>query len=872
MPDRHRSGRGKRNSLAALAAIGFVLSACSEGAKARIATAERPSPECEVAGFPCTWNEVAPEVLGRTQALGDIAALLSRTTPDLDSISAFLRRQDDVVYVEVIGTGVRYRVEGGGPAWVYLPDELAHHRQPGLSDVPPPGAHGDSPDTSVIYRSGVRLHSTNDRGSGDGPGQASTEVRRPGSLSMLRTLGGWLGPAPLEAAAVLQGAQGVAAKTPGEPKKALILAPFEYEFPGTGAEMASLAREIRDYRERNGGSVTFHADLHRYRSNPPNEGRASADDGTLLPTSDVKLADFLDWEEKGYSLIVVASHGTVRRCRDAPVGSEPKCPMIWAGRAKLPDYGGYTGIELLTLTNLFVRHPGLSPNEADFCAEDKSNDTLKTTQSGKRCLLPAAHLTLLGLYTEFFEEQYPSGINNAFIFLAACHSGAHRTLLKVMAPEGNKNVSVFGFDTTVNSGDGFDVATRMIDLIKAGRHSHDIHKVLKALDRTKFLVGRALDFGDEEIPAVPAEVLASTPTATHARDVVELVHPGTGMELEEGAGVPVFGQPDDGQPDSIRIQMRVVGIGEDDDVDRIRVFLDVDGRESSIAHKLDKRIAAGIYAVRAERISIGMDRGSRERIDLTIRAQLPGGEESRWSYENIRIGSYFSYSSSGDIAVRAAGKFPGLLGVLRRATGDCHLYINVPGAVDADHSLSLVARLPDGLKKGRYRIAPSFTGNPDANVGDERARFGRLWISSGALELLEPGAFHAELNADKKYGTDDRPDAFVSRGGTIDIEEFDGTFITASFSIEMVQTSAEGDYVARMTPDAEALLLSGHPFYSAEAKRIGRQRVEEDRAGYARNPRRRSATITGEFSHVIRGSMSREGGLLPDLYACRSPE
>lgn len=230
--------------------------------------------------------------------------------------------------------------------------------------------------------------------------------------------------------------------------------------------------------------------------------------------------------------------------------------------------------------------------------------------------------------------------------------------------------------------------------------------------------------------------------------------------------------------------------------------------------------------------------------------------------------SWFSYSAIGGLALDNSGSLWGFMGIRRPPAGECHLSIPLGPGPDADNTLTLVALLPDGLQPGTYRVAPSFTGDPDANVGSpEGQTFSRLWISSGSLEHLSPGEFHAELQADARYGSDDRSDAFVSRGGTVWVKEFDGSRIAASFSIDMVQTSVEGDWVEALTPDAERLLAEGYPFGSDVAKRLGRERIEELRAQYARNPPRRSTMVSGDFSHLIEGKMSRPGKL-PDFYSC----
>lgn len=223
----------------------------------------------------------------------------------------------------------------------------------------------------------------------------------------------------------------------------------------------------------------------------------------------------------------------------------------------------------------------------------------------------------------------------------------------------------------------------------------------------------------------------------------------------------------------------------------------------------------------------------------------------------------FFYIATGDLSLQNGGESLWLVGARRRDVDDeCDLNIRLLGADRADNSLLLVARLPNGLREGSYPVARSFTGDPDANVGSRESGFSRIWLTS--FERLSPDAFHAELQADKRYGSDDRDDEFLSKAGTVVVEEFDGSHITLSFSIDMVGPP-EGDVVGELSPEAERLLAEGYPFGSEVAKKAGREIILENRRKYAQNPPRRSATVTGWLSHVIEGRVSAR-----DIYGCGS--
>lgn len=644
--------------------------------------------------FPCTWNEVPPEVVERTDALGEIAGLYGLSGVPLDSIAAFLREQPDVAAVEVLGTGVRYRLEGGGPAWVYPADELAHHRRPegfsedadhaGATAIPPrgvpgPEAHppGSSPAPALRPRGALSE-------SGVVPGLAA----RPG-VGALTDFGRWLGPEPLLAAAPQSaGEQGVAVETPGDPKKALVLSPFEWEFPGTGAGFARRARMVRDYKEKNGGSVVYHADLDAYEENPTEPGRDQRlFDGTLLLSGEVTFEDFLHWDE--YNLILLASHGTEHHCGLAPpVGgaegprnpnvprvAEEWCPLIWAGRAKQESYGSYVGVEVMTHVGiLYEEHPGLTRPEAEDCGrrlteraaareagQELVSEELKTG-GGKPCRIEAGEREkrLVGLWTPFFQEQYRNGLDNIILFLAACRSGINEMLLKHFAQDGNDHVAVFGFNDTVTGTDAFDVGNELLELLEKGYHSKEILRRLKLMDRTKHLVGRALDLGDEALPATPAEVIDAAAAPTHGRDVVLLVHPTTGEEIEDGAALRLRGASGDAKPDSLELYPQIIGVADSDPLDEMRLRVRAIGRTRPGAiYEPREEVEPGAYRHRGP-VALGFDAREGEVVDLEVSGTLPGGGETRWVYEDIRLGGSLWTATVG--TGRFAGSYGGWKG------------------------------------------------------------------------------------------------------------------------------------------------------------------------------------------------------------------
>lgn len=621
---------------------------------------------CETQGFPCTWDEVAPETVEQTDVLGEIAVLHGISGAPLESMAAFLRDQPEVASAIVSGTGVQYRLKGVRPAWAFPRDELAHHRK---QDGEQSGETAEAPKPPLY------------------PSTASNEQR--GSLldGLLGTLGTGLTPSRAFAAGPSE-EQGVAADEPGKGKKALILAPFEFEFPGWGETFARRVGVIRDYQKRHDGEVVLRANVAEFEDNPPDAGDDSKRaDGTRLLGGEVRFEDFLGWDDKDYSLIVIASHGTTHDCdAKAPVGGEEaavpetvpgrQCPLIWAGRARQQSYGSYRGVEVLTFNKtLYETHPGLTRREADICAkrikqikeeatevdEQAALDKLET-EGGKPCRVFSGvrDTRLVGLWTPLFKQQYPDGLENVILFMGSCLSGINNILLDHFAQQDNEHVAVIGFEDVVSSYDAFDLATDMLDiLLEDGFHSDELIEKLKKKDRTKHMVGRALAPGDESLPAEPAEVVDASAGPTHARDVVMLLDPDSEEELQDGDTVTVTGVPGDGAEDKLEVLPQIIGVAESDPLEEIRLSVyPVDEKQSNRRYRPDRRIRRGVHRYEDE-VFLGRDSSFEERVDLEIHGDLPGGGESLWRYENIRLaGPYWTLSVSGS---EASGTYSGPL-------------------------------------------------------------------------------------------------------------------------------------------------------------------------------------------------------------------
>ena len=685
--------------------------------------------ECETRGYPCRWKDVSPEVVRRTDLTGEIAGLYGASGASLGEIAEYLEARPGMAAVQVVGTGVRFRLEGGRPAWIYPGDELAHHRsrsRPGNQEV------DRTADPEVPRRPPqARLSAA--------PGQNPLTTGAQALATLL---------APRLFASAQSAAQGVADDEPGTGKRALVLSPFEHEFPGTGPSFARRANVIRDYRQRYGGEVVYHADLDMWNADAPAVSPERLVDGTPLLTGPVEFEDFLTWDH--YNLVVLASHGTEHPCaapppvggKEAPRLALPEgphfaCPMIWAGHAKEESYAGFLGVEVLTYVgSIHGANPGLTRDEAEWCAGEMEAGAASEsiapppeTAGGKRCQVTVGERSrrLLGLWTPFFEEQYRSGLNNVIVFMAACRSGIGNVLLDLLAPPGNEHVTVIGFDTTVSGEDAFEVGRRLLDLINQGFHTREILARLARMDRTKHMVGRSLAPGDESPPATPSKILDASAGPTHGRDIVLLIDPATGEELVDGSAVRVVGMAGDGAPDRLRIHPQVIGVAETDPRSRLQLRVsEKDAVTPRETYDPDLPVGEGAYR-HADTVALGRDHTNGETVDLEVRLDWREGGFSRWFYRSIRLTSYPCEFTATVSASPYAGHYEGpatLLGKalqLSDARTDWEATIEIPaldpGRYDAGMNvLAATAPIPGAPGRSQHWFASPMRGRTPGSV------------------------------------------------------------------------------------------------------------------------------------------------------------
>ena len=626
--------------------------------------------ECEIESYPCTWAEVSPEAATRTDQIGQIAAALLHAVQDPSVVATVLAGSDELAEVDADAQAVRFRLHGGRPAFVSLPHD---HGDPdggeagaGVAVVPQPAVSGHVPPRAPL-------------------GRVSSWAAA-GLSALVPTLHAQETPA------------GINTPTPGSGKRALILAPYLYDrLGGEAAHIAKQFSDTKDYTPANNGSVEFYANVRP--DGKANEGAMSRTVVPVQGQSTIE--HFLHWRRYNFIYVAthgfsfcptfpgepIPDKVTTRRpanpARDQWIAEEkgPCQTYLWVeeypadtdeARTRTQHdrtWLGYAGV-VPSYRVAYSRTPGLSAADAAACLQATSaahaNAASATTPDGKTlCLKPELITTSVFVSNEFFRYRYKGGFNHTVIFLAACESlkvsAGGGSLVNVLAPAGNRNVAVFGYTVLVNSAFAYQMgreAARLFLDTTNGSFSHaEILRRLeaKAVELLEMLGETVSGNSDGEVGDFAGmarspgghvhdgpvgeygglEEASSNPT--HARDIVLLIDPTTGEDLQDGASVGVRSVGGPGPADRLNVHPQLIGVAPDDAPPTTRLEVRVVGEPvPDETYRPDRQVGDGAYRYQ-DTVSLGRAHKVGEVVDLEVRVELPGGGESRWVYEDIRL-------------------------------------------------------------------------------------------------------------------------------------------------------------------------------------------------------------------------------------------
>ena len=593
---------------------------------------------CGGSEHPCTLAGVSPEARARTGELAQGVLQYLNSASDLEQVAAWLARQEGVVSVATGPEAVRYRVRGGRGHWIFVrtagtvatlgaPGFGLPHRAPSppveiapVSSKPPAPVH-----PPVEHGGGSRL------------------------------------------------------------KKALLLSPFrwQWELEGGNDGMDEVARALRarDYVD-----VT----LWTERLDPASPDRTIGEIG---------LSAFTTWNQ--YRYIHLLTHGgracdaenlcvttvmtpwSAEMVSRARAGAKGKWwyPLLGmsGGNSDLAELLDRVGVETAR-----VRIEGVAPDQIPYPFRpdplppppDPALPKPKGSLTGEIILLTPA----------FFRNTYQQGLDSAVVLLSACSSGHVADLMSALQGE---HTVVIGWkdrmslraaaaagvlvaktlvevDEDIEDDSGLTVEQAMIRIRErlwevatnppsegTCTHTSDPETITRCEFASKAKVLSVIN----DMPADPltgASLVLAGDSTVRAREIVYLIDQ-AGSELMEGSVLPVVGLAGDAVADSTDLRIRVDGLALEADPSAIRLEVLFEGRVIDVHQPLQQAIAAGVRELEY-RLPLGRDHQDGETITMEVATRFPDGRESRWVYEDIRLGgSYWRLTIGGTRAGTYAG-------------------------------------------------------------------------------------------------------------------------------------------------------------------------------------------------------------------------
>ena len=201
-----------------------------------------------------------------------------------------------------------------------------------------------------------------------------------------------------------------------------------------------------------------------------------------------------------------------------------------------------------------------------------------------------------------------------------------------------------------------------------------------------------------------------------------------------------------------------------------------------------------------------------------------GGTDSRTI--TVIVGNGYAWEVTGDIQASEEGPMAGVMGVRGETLpregrpGYCSLRLyfdeTSTGGSDPDVGIHLSAMLRGGLSEETYP------------VGAVKTVPGFFYVAADPWENQKrsPGHVFGWLGTGFRFDHGDgRPDSFVSRGGDLSIDYFDGTRVEGSFGLALVELGPEFAQRVNERPLRYAH-LSGHFAHQLSVGRFGESSVD----------------------------------------------
>lgn len=429
-------------------------------------------------------------------------------------------------------------------------------------------------------------------------------------------------------------------------------------------------------------------------------------------------------------------------------------------------------------------NPDLDAREAAYCRRilAENPDSRRVAADLDRAQVPAGRPcavypestgtgNFVMLSSRFFRQTYPDGIDDAVIVLSACSSGfssGSATDPDLLDAFNGDNTAVVGWtkavsigaaaaagkmlaevlvqvDETVEDDSGLTVGQaiqKVKELIDEGRASAPSDAECRSSDDPScaFQHGQVLsvinDLPADRITGATLTVVGDS--ALRAREIVYLVDE-AGEELKTGGLIPVTGAAGDGRADSVELKIRVDGLEREENPEDVDLHIVFEDREIDVEEDLEREVAKGVWEV-GTLLPLGRDHRDGELVDLELVGILPDEGESRWLYEDIRLGGcYWTATLSG--TAEGAG------GIDRRLSGGYVGFGPMPGvewssvtlgqAPGSEQTESLSFWVLGDLAETDYALGPR---RPDGTVmwSTPEVPWGQANRSALRIAMLQP--------------------------------------------------------------------------------------------------------------------------------------
>jgi hypothetical protein len=359
-----------------------------------------------------------------------------------------------------------------------------------------------------------------------------------------------------------------------EEKRALVLSPFLWNFGPTddGPRVANILRSTRGYE----GRVTF-------------ASNASSRD-TKVSVDSFRNLDRFD-------VVHVATHGIRLGCKEGPCRAAIAAQVL-QGPERTED-----GVSTL------------KAHLSEF--DDRGLELAKVGGTRGLELELDLKFTLIMLSADFFRGS--SGeLQDTLIFFNACETlGSNGTDL-AEAVRGDTSVYL-GWDETVASDSAFAAALGLYESLAEHGYPAEV-----AYDRLGAL--RFDPHGEQEAVLQIAE--RSGDEDLRIRDVVELLEPGSSVNLSPSSSVAIIGTEGDGEPDSVPYSVQVDGITSEF-AGKVILHVSINGTEVEPQPLTNGQVDDNDRWIVNGEAPLGFDVEEATIVDFTAWVDLHSGGESK---------------------------------------------------------------------------------------------------------------------------------------------------------------------------------------------------------------------------------------------------